>query len=117
SSAGAYHRTPLSGGCPVKGFCVLLTPTCRPPGPDNCSPFTAVPKPVSQVMSTDLMHPPLYYVLLNYWIQLPWTLSPLASMRAMSAVWALVATVVIYALWLRREGPRFQAMFLALWVL
>jgi hypothetical protein len=35
----------------------------------------------------------------------------------MSAVWALVATVVIYALWLRREGPRFQQMFLALWVL
>src|SRR5258708_10729519 len=63
------------------------------------------------------MHPPLYYVLLHYWIQPSWTVSPLASMRAMSAVWALVATVVIYALWLRREGPRFQAMFLALWVL
>ena len=35
----------------------------------------------------------------------------------MSAVWTLVATVVIYVLWLRREAPRFQQMFLALWVL
>src|SRR5262249_2525869 len=29
----------------------------------------------------------------------------------------LVATVVIYLLWLRRERPRFQAIFFALWVL
>jgi hypothetical protein len=38
-------------------------------------------------------------------------------MRAMSAVWALVATVVIYVLWLRWEGRPFQAKFLALWAL
>ena len=41
----------------------------------------------------------------------------MASMRAMSAVWTLVATVIIYVLWLRREGSQFQQMFLALWVL
>ncbi len=41
----------------------------------------------------------------------------MASMRAMSAVWTLVATVIIYVLWLRREGSHFQQMFLALWVL
>jgi hypothetical protein len=38
-------------------------------------------------------------------------------MRAMSAVWTLVATVVIYRLWLRGEKVRFQEKFLALWVL
>jgi hypothetical protein len=70
---------------------------------------------LSQIASTDPFNPPLYYLLLHYWTQLPW--SPLASARAMSAGWALVATVVIYVLGLRREEPRFQAMFLALWVL
>src|SRR5262249_5956431 len=53
----------------------------------------------------------------HYWVQLPWTLSLVASTRAMSAAWALVATVIIYALWLRREDPRFQRMFLAVWAL
>ena len=38
-------------------------------------------------------------------------------MRAMSAAWTLAATAIIYVLWLRRETPRFQQMFLALWVL
>ena len=41
----------------------------------------------------------------------------LATTRAMSAMWALMATVLIYALWLRREQPGFQAKFFALWVL
>jgi hypothetical protein len=44
-------------------------------------------------------------------------MGPLAIMRAMSAVWALVATVVIYHLWLRREDARFREKFLAVWVL
>ena len=73
--------------------------------PDHCSQ-TIEP---SRVYRRRNDHPPLYYVLLHYWIQLPWTVSPMASMRAMSAVWTLVATVIIYVLWLRREGPRFQA--------
>src|SRR5262245_40517136 len=111
------QRNPLVWALPLQALLLLSNLNLLDPWRDEWFTLTAVPKPVSQVMSTDLMHPPLYYVLLNYWIQLPWTLSPLASMRAMSAVWALVATVVIYALWLRREGPRFQAMFLALWVL
>jgi len=35
----------------------------------------------------------------------------------MSAVWALVATVVVYFFWLRREERPFQSKFLTLWVL
>src|SRR5262245_53799157 len=78
---------------------------------------TTVSQPLEQVVSIDPMHPPLYYVLLHYWVPSFWMVSPLESMRALSGLWALVATVVIYALWLRRESPRFQTMFLALWVL
>ena len=37
--------------------------------------------------------------------------------HAMSAIWAMIATLIIDALWLRREVPRFQKMFLVLWML
>src|SRR5262249_21329028 len=89
------------------------------PWGDEWFGLTTASQTVSQVLSAvaQNIHPPLYFVLLHYWNQLPWTLSPLASMRAMSAVWALVATVIIYLLWLRQEAPRFQEKFLALWVL
>src|SRR5262245_12361595 len=81
--------------------------------------MTTAPQPLSQLVSTVAgnIHPPLYFVLQHYWIQLPWTVSPEASMRAMAAVWTLVATVVVYALWLRPEDFRFQQKFFALWVL
>jgi hypothetical protein len=102
---------------PLQALLLLSNLDLLDPWGDEWFVVTTVPQPLSQVVSTDPMHPPLYYVLLHYWIQLPWTVSPLASMRAMSAVWTLVATTAIYVLWLRWEGPRFQAMFLALWVL
>ena len=113
------QRNPLVWALPLQALLLLSNLDLLDPWGDEWFTLTTVPQPLSQVVSTVAgnIHPPLYYVLLHYWIQLPWTLSPLASMRAMSAVWALVATVVIYVLWLRREGPRFQEMFLALWVL
>lgn len=89
------------------------------PWGDEWITLNIVSKPFSQVVSAvaGIDHPLLYYTLLHFWIQLPWTLDPVASMRAMSATWTLVATLVIYMLWLRREEPRFRQMFLALWVL
>jgi hypothetical protein len=113
----SMQQNPLVWVLPLQGFLLLSNLDLLDPWRDEWFTLTAVPRPLRQVISIDLMHPPLYYVLLHYWIQLPWRVSPLASMRAMSAVWALIATVVVYALWLRRERPRFQAMFLALWVL
>jgi hypothetical protein len=113
----SMQLNPLVWGLPLQALLLLSNLDLLDAWRDEGFTLAAVPRPVSQLVSTDLMNPPLYYVLLHYWIQLPWTISPLASMRAMSAVWALVATVVIYVLWLRREGPRFQTMFLALWVL
>jgi hypothetical protein len=113
------RRNPLVWALPLQAILLFSNLDLLDPWGDEWFTLTTVPQPVSQVVSTVAgnIHPPLYYVLLHYWIQLPWTLSPVASMRAMSAAWALVATLVIYALWLRREAPRFQAMFLALWAL
>ena len=111
------RRNPLAWALPVQALLLLSNLDLLDPWNDEWFTLSHVPQPLSQVVFADPMSPPLYNVLLHYWIQLPWMVSPLTSMRTMSAVWALVATVVIYVLWLRREAPRFQAMFLGLWVL
>ena len=110
---------PLVWALPLQALLLFSNLDLLDPWGDEWFTLTTVPEQVSQIVSTVAgnIHPPLYYLLLHYWTQLPWTLSPLASMRAMSAVWAMIATLVIYALWLRRETPRFQKMFLALWAL
>jgi hypothetical protein len=113
------QRNPLVWALPLQALLLLSNLDLLDPWGDEWFDITTVSQQVSQVVSTVAgnVHPPLHFVLLHYWIDLPWPLSPVASMRAMSAVWALVATVVIYVLWLRPEPPRFQAMFLALWAL
>jgi hypothetical protein len=115
----SVQPSPLVWVLPLQAFLLFSNLDLLDPWNDEWFTITAVPQPVSQVVSTVAgnIHPPLYFVLLHYWIQLPSPLTPVAHMRAMSAVWALVATVIIYFLWLRRERNRFQQMFLALWVL
>jgi len=118
--AWAYvQRHPLVWALPLQALLLLSNLDLLDPWGDEWFDIVAVSQPLSQVVSTVAanIHPPLYFVLLYSWIQLPWPLSPVASMRAMSAVWALVATVVIYVLWLRPEERPFQVKFLALWVL
>src|SRR5262245_12241757 len=115
----ALQRNPLVWALPLQALLLLSNLDLLDPWGDEWFTMATVPQPVNQVVSAvaENIHPPLYFVLLHYWIQLPWTISPVASMRAMSAVWGLVATVVVYAVWLRREEPRVQGMFLALWAL
>jgi hypothetical protein len=112
-----FQQNPLLWALPLQTLLLLSNPNLLDPWNDEWFTLTHILQPLNQVVVTDPMSPPLYYVLLHYWIQLPRSLSPLASVRTLSAVWTLMATVVIYVLWLRREVPRFQAMFLALWVL
>jgi hypothetical protein len=111
------QQNSLAWALPLQAFLLFSNLDLLEPWNDEWFTLTAVSQPLSQLVSFDPMNPPLYYVLLHYWTELPWAVSMLSSTRLMSAVWALVATVVIYALWLRREVPRFQSMFLALWVL
>jgi hypothetical protein len=112
-------RNPLIWALPLQALLLLSNLDLLDPWGDELFALTIVPQPVSQLLSdvAENIHPPLYFVLLHYWSQLPWTLSPVASTRAMSAVWGLIATVIIYFLWLRHEGRPFQAKFLALWAL
>jgi hypothetical protein len=88
------------------------------PWGDEWFTLTTAPRSLHQIspLVAGEAHPPLYYFLLHFWIQIPWPGSPLTKMRAMSAIWALLATAIFYRLWLRAENLRTQRMFLALWV-
>jgi hypothetical protein len=110
---------PLLWALPLQSLLLFWNLDLLDPWSDEWFTITTVPKSLSQVVSdvAGNIHPPLYYVLLHYWIHFPWMTTSAASMRAMSAAWALAATVLIYFLWLRREAPRFQEIFLAFWVL
>ena len=114
--APRLQRNPLVLALPLQAVLLLSNLDLLDPWGDESFQLTHVPEPLNQIVFADPMNPPLYNMLLHYWIQLPWMLSPLASMRAMSALWAMVATVIIYVLCLRGEKSRFQVMFLALWV-
>jgi uncharacterized membrane protein len=57
------------------------------------------------------IHPPLYYVLVHYWMQLPGSASLLVKARAFSGVCALASTGLLYRLWFR------DARFVLLWSL
>jgi hypothetical protein len=113
------QRNPLVWALPLQAVLLLSNLELLDPWGDEWFGLTAVSLPASQVVSAvaQNIHPPLYFVLLHYWSQLSWMLNPVASMRSMSAAWALIATVVIYFLWLRQERRPFQAKFLALWAL
>jgi hypothetical protein len=71
---------------------------------------------IGQLVRGDI-HPPLYYFLLHFWIQLPLPGSLIVRMRALSALWVLLGTVLLDRLWLRRLPPRTRLWFLALWTL
>jgi hypothetical protein len=59
----------------------------------------------------DDIHPPLYYVLVHYWMELPWSAALIIKVRAFSGLWALATTLLLYRLWFR------EARFLLLWSL
>lgn len=58
------------------------------------------------------IHPPLYFILLREWRKLPLPWTGIAALRAFSALWALVATLLLGLFW-----PRSRWLALSLFVL
>src|SRR5262245_31094906 len=102
-------RNPLIWVLPLQAFLLFLKLDLLDPWGDEWFTITIAPEPVGQIVTALVkdIHPPLYFILLHYWIQVPWPLNLEASMRAMSAAWALTGSVIIYYLWLRRERLQF----------
>jgi hypothetical protein len=86
---------------------------------DELSTYGTVARPVGRIirgLQRDV-HPPLYFVLLHGWAQLrlPW--QGIAALRAFSALWALVATLLLDRLWTRKWKPWRRWLALSLFAL
>ena len=118
---GAFlQRQPLAWALPLQAILLFANLDLLDRWTDEEFTLSAVVLPVGEIVATVAgnVHPPLYYLLLHWWTELPWKIELLESSRAMSSAWALLATLLVYICWLKdRESPSFQRRFLALWVL
>jgi hypothetical protein len=89
------------------------------PWGDEWHTLTIAPHPLNQIrpLVEGALHPPLYFFLIHFWIQIPWPANLLTRMRALSVLWTLLATIILDRLWLRELEPRARRIFLVLWVL
>src|ERR1035438_8972186 len=61
------------------------------------------------------VHPPLYFLMLHFWLKLPLGGDLVLRMRLLSVLFALAATVAVDLLWARRLPAGARLWFLALW--
>ncbi len=62
-------------------------------------------------------HPPLYFAVIYYWMRLPFGLDWAVQARALSIVFALLATLAADRFWARELPSRWRWAFLTLWTL
>ena len=79
---------------------------------NSALPLSDIPKALQ-----DDYHPPLYYLLVHLWRRIPWPMDVVTQVRALSAVAALLSTVALSALWLKKRDRILRTWFLALWTL
>ncbi len=69
-----------------------------------------------QFVAQDI-HPPLYYLLVYYWLKIPLGLDSAVQARLLSVSFALLGTVALDRLWGSRFEARTRVILLALWTL
>ena len=113
-------RHPLALCLPIQAALLFYNLALLPAWGDETFTLWVVPASLARIalrVSRDI-HPPLYYFLLHGWMQLPLPGVEIVRARAFSAVWLLLATVIVYRLWVaKRETPGAGRWFLALWTL
>ncbi len=117
--AGWLRRYPLAVFLPLQAGLLFYHLELLPVWGDEQFTLDAVARPWSEIpalLSSDI-HPPGYFLLTRLWLQAPWPGSPLSQVRAFSAFWGLLSTLLIYFLWSGRLGPSARIWFLALWTL
>jgi hypothetical protein len=110
---------PLLWALPVQALLLFSNLDLLEPWRDEWFTLKTVPQSIDRirVLTEQVAHPPVYFFLLHYWLRLPFPHDELWKLRAMSVLWALLATIVIDRLRLREESPGARCMVLALWVL
>lgn len=109
-------QNPLAWALPIQAILLLACLNLLDPWGDEWQVLDVAAQPLNQLQPIP-DHPPLYFLLLHFWILVPWSSSLLVRIRSMSCLWALLATVIFYRAWVRAEPLRIQRIFLALWVL
>ena len=86
---------------------------------DELWTLRTVTLPVGQILDVVRadIHPPLYFLLEHFWVQLPLPGDPIERIRAMSAICALAATFLLDRLWLTKLNPLRRFTVLLLWCL
>jgi hypothetical protein len=70
---------------------------------------------VWQTYADDQVNPPLHGLLVHFWLLLPWPVSKVVAARALSVLFALLATVVADRLLAKGLAPGARWAFLLLW--
>ena len=86
---------------------------------DELFTVTTVAHPIREIIpivQRDI-HPPLYYILLREWGELPLPFVGVAALRAFSALWALAATAFLDTFWTRHWKPVERWLALAIFAL
>ena len=84
---------------------------------DELSTLLDVSQPLPGLFQSALtdMHPPLYFLLVHFWIRLPLPGDTLDRVRMFSAVWTLIATIALDRLWLASWTAARRLAVLLLW--
>jgi hypothetical protein len=102
---------------PLQAALLLYNLALLPVWGDEQFTLDVIARPWSDIpaMLRGDIHPPLYYFLARFWTQLPLPGSLIERARALSVVWCLLSTVLIYRLWITRRERATQVWFLACW--
>ncbi|MGO9604648.1 MAG: hypothetical protein ACLQAT_14885 [Candidatus Binataceae bacterium] len=112
------ERNPLAWALPIQGALLFHNLNLLEPWGDEALTVSIVAHPLSGILSfLEGTQPPLFFFLEHVWMRLPFPGGELWSLRAMSVLWALASTAILYRLWLRRLPASSARMVLALWVL
>jgi hypothetical protein len=113
------RRYPLAIFLPLQAFVGFFHLGLLSPWMDEAGTLMALRHPLRDVIAfaASDVHPPLYYLLLDAWLQLPLGLGEAVQARALSVIFALFATVALDRLWARYLPDRLRIWLLLLWSL
>jgi len=97
------RSVPIAAVLCVQACLLLCALDLLPIWTDELFTLRTVAHPVHEIIpivQRDI-HPPLYFILLRGWAKLPLPWTGLAGLRAFSAVWALLATLLLDLFWTR----------------
>jgi hypothetical protein len=113
------RRNPLAIFLPIQALVAFFHLGLLSPWMDEAGTLIAMRHPVREVIAFAAgdVHPPLYYLLLYAWLHLSLGLDWAVQARALSVIFALLATVALDRYWARFLPDRLRIWLLLLWSL